>query len=333
MPNIYTRTGDQGATGLFGGTRVPKQAARVEAYGTVDEANAAIGAAKLALTPDYRGILHHIQDRLFTLAAELASDERGAAILAGRIAQTDVEDLEHIIDGCLDLTGPATHFVIPGADPASAGLHQARTITRRAERAVLRLGETEPVRGEIIRYLNRLSDTLYAIARVFQDRATLEDIERIVRRAVAKAAGKGPAMPDQESVFNLATAKALAVAAEAKAAELGVPIVFAAVDAGGNLILVHRMDDSLLVSIDVAINKAFTSAAIRLPTAALHDDVTPPGPLYGIDKSNGGRIIVFGGGLPVSAGGRHQGGIGVSGGTAEEDVIIVTYARDHVLGS
>jgi uncharacterized protein GlcG (DUF336 family) len=122
----------------------------------------------------------------------------------------------------------------------------------------------------------------------------------------------------------------MAEAAEAKAAEMGVPVVFAAVDAGGNLILLHRMPDSLLGSIDIATNKAYTSAAFKLPTSALRESSTPTGELHGIQNTNQGRVVVFGGGLPVFVDHAIAGGIGVSGGTVEEDVTIITHALSAV---
>ncbi len=345
MPNVYTRTGDTGQTGLFGGSRVPKQSASVEAYGTVDEANAAIGAAKAAQSDaDVREELRGIQQRLFVLAAELASDAKGRAVLGNLIGRADIEALEHLIDRCLAFTGPQRQFVIPGRDPASASLHQARTVVRRAERRMLTLGEHEPVRPDVIKYVNRLSDTLYALARVVETRYDLSRVEDLVRAAVTRAlaadpealtavAGTPPAHgpvtsghSPAVSCWNLATAKQLAAAAEARASELGVPIVFAASDAGGNLMLLHRMEDSLLGSIDIALNKAFTSAAFKLPTDALADQVVPGGSLYGIEQTNGGRVVVFGGGMPVFLDGRIAGAIGVSGGTVAEDMDIARHA-------
>ncbi len=326
MPNVYTRTGDAGLTGLFGGSRVLKQNPAVEAYGTIDEANSAIGEAKaVALDDSVRATLHGIQQRLFVVGAELASDAKGREILDNTISSTDVTDLESLIDMCQVVTGPQREFVVPGRDLPSAALHRARTVTRRAERRVLTMAETIPVRPELIKYLNRLSDTLYALARLTEHNHDVATIEQVVRRAVAGAfggdgAGKGPAN------YDLATLKTMAEAAEAKATELGTPIVFAGVDAGGNLMLLHRMGDSLLGSIDIAIGKAFTSAAFKLPTAALKDPSAPAGELHGIQNSNGGRVVVFGGGLPVFVDGRIAGGIGVSGGTVDEDVCIVTHA-------
>ncbi|MDR3070383.1 MAG: cob(I)yrinic acid a,c-diamide adenosyltransferase [Propionibacteriaceae bacterium] len=332
MPNVYTRTGDKGLTGLFGGSRVPKQAASVEAYGTVDESNAAIGAAKALLQDEYRPIVHGIQQRLFVLAAELASDEKGKTILDGKISQADVEDLEGLIDKCLAISGVQRNFVVPGREPISAALHQARTVVRRAERRVLTMAQAEPVREELIRYLNRLSDALFAVARVQETFHDREQIARIVADAVAKVTGTVQ-QPAKRVALDLATAKCLAEAAEFKGTQLGIPIVFAAVDEGGNLILVHRMADSLLASIDVAINKAFTAAALKTSTGNLLEAAGPTGPLYGIEASNRGRLILFGGGEPVFDGGVLLGGVGISGGTVEEDVEILDYAISTIFGS
>lgn len=328
MPAIYTRSGDKGSTGLFGGTRVLKQEISVEAYGTVDEANSAIGAAKLVVSEEYRKVLNSIQSQLFILASELASDANGKSRLTGKISDADITALEKLIDESVAITGPTTRFVIPGRDAGSAALHQARTIVRRAEREVLRMAETHEVRDELIRYLNRLSDALYAVARVHEEKADLMGLEAIVREAIATVMNR-----NASAVLDLSLSKALSQAAEEKAAELGVPIVFAAVDAGGNLILVHRMEDSLLASIDIAINKAYTSTAMRQPTADLRDVAGVDGPLYSIENSSGGRLVLFGGGVPVFCEGRISGGIGVSGGTVEEDIIIVTHAFDKVVRS
>lgn len=113
---------------------------------------------------------------------------------------------------------------------------------------------------------------------------------------------------------------------------MGVPIVFAAVDTGGNPILLHRMADSLLASIDIAINKAWSSAAFKLPTSALGAAAAAGGPLPGLADGNQGRVVLFGGGIPVFRDGSIAGGLGVSGGTVEEDIEILTYAMTQVMG-
>ena len=364
MPHVYTRTGDKGDTGLFGGSRVPKQSLRVEAYGTVDEANAALGAAKAMLPAgQWRRRVHDVQQRLFVLAAELASDPEGAAILANKINAEDITDLEHLIDDCLAVTGPQREFVVPGRDDRSGAFHQARTVVRRAERRVLTLAETEPVRPELIKYLNRLSDAVYSLARLAETWRD-EEIERIVRDAVAKVLGtpstqappdreeraarveatpSKPVEPDHEPLgeqsapapsrgrtpvrrFDLAAAKRIAERAEARSAELGVPVVIAAADAGGNLMLLHRIEGALLASIEIAINKAWSAVAFQAPTATLGPLASGDGPLPGLADTNSGRVVLFGGGVPVHVDGELAGAIGISGGTAEQDVDIATCA-------
>lgn len=335
MAAIYTRTGDKGDTGLFGGSRVTKQSVRVEAYGTVDEANTVLGLAKSHLDdPVLVDEIQHIQQRMFTLGAELASDEKGAAQLGNLVGPADIDALEALIDRCLEETGPPRNFVVPGRDQISGHFHVARTVVRRAERRVLTAAETTPIRPEVIKYLNRLSDTVYAIGRVIEERHTRGEVEATVRRVLTDvlarsgaAAVPQPTAPRFEVTgFDLAIATAMATAAQQKAAELGVPIVFAAVDAAGNPILLHRMEGSLLASIALAGDKAWSSAAFTAPTHALTDRAKEGGDLFGLQGSSSGRICVFGGGYPVFVNGIIAGGIGVSGGTVEEDMVIADHA-------
>jgi cob(I)alamin adenosyltransferase len=164
---IYTRTGDKGDTGLFGGVRVPKDDARVEAYGTVDEANAAIGVALAhCYVPIVQRVLTEVQSELFTLGAELASaagheTRLGIALLT----EAHATRLERAIDEAEAPLPPLKNFVLPGGPPDVAALHMARTIVRRAERRVLTLAQRESVRSELIVYLNRLADLLFMLAR------------------------------------------------------------------------------------------------------------------------------------------------------------------------
>ena len=142
MANLYTKTGDKGQTSLVGGARVSKDSPRVECYGTIDEANSMLGLAYAQTDRAYiRTTLHTIQGRLFSLGAELASDEKGLEKLKGTISEEDVAFLEGVVDTCTQTTGKQTHFVIPGVDPCSAALHVARTIVRRAERHIVTLSQ------------------------------------------------------------------------------------------------------------------------------------------------------------------------------------------------
>jgi cob(I)alamin adenosyltransferase len=164
---IYTRTGDQGETGLFGGKRVSKDDARVEAYGSVDEANAAIGLALAhCRVESVRLVLTELQADLFTLGAELASVPGTEAKLGiALLTEADVTRLEQAIDAAEAGLPPLKNFILPGGPPDVAALHLARTVARRAERRVLTLSQREPLRSSVLVYLNRLADLLFVLAR------------------------------------------------------------------------------------------------------------------------------------------------------------------------
>jgi cob(I)alamin adenosyltransferase len=175
---IYTRTGDDGTTGLFGGGRVPKSSPRVEAYGTVDEANAAIGLARAAgLGMAIDEVLRRVQDDLFTLGAELAcvpGKEKNMKMTL--LSAADGARLETAIDAAEEGLPPLTSFVLPGGSPGAAALHLARTVTRRAERRVLEAAHEAPVRPELVVYLNRLSDLLFVLSRRANHEAGVPDV-------------------------------------------------------------------------------------------------------------------------------------------------------------
>lgn len=165
---IYTRTGDAGETGLFGGSRVSKDDPRVEAYGTVDEVNACIGVARsLGVSEQTATFLLQIQSDLFTVGAELACDPKKLDKLrVTPVDETDVARLEGWIDRSEQRLEPLKNFVLPGGCPSAAELHRARTVCRRAERRTLTAGRGSPIRTEVIIYLNRLSDLLFVLARL-----------------------------------------------------------------------------------------------------------------------------------------------------------------------
>ena len=175
-PRIYTRTGDRGETGLIGGRRVPKDHLRVEAYGAVDELNAHLGLVR-AQTEDVElaALLDDIQHRLFDLGAELATPA-GPAGAAPAIATAEIEQLERSIDRHQTSLPPLREFILPGGTALAAALHVARTVCRRAERRLVTLGREEPVRADLLRYLNRLSDLLFVLARVVNHRAGRSDV-------------------------------------------------------------------------------------------------------------------------------------------------------------
>jgi len=173
---IYTRTGDDGTTGLLGAARVPKHDARVEAYGTVDELNAALGAAaaldpQRSLAPE----LEAIQAALFRVGAELATADPAMLARLTRVGDPDVASLERSIDRLEAELPPLARFILPGGSPLGAQLHLARTVCRRAERRVTALGGREPAPATVVKYLNRLADLLFVMARHANHRAGIAD--------------------------------------------------------------------------------------------------------------------------------------------------------------
>lgn len=339
MAAVYTRTGDKGTTALFGGSRVPKQSIRVSAYGSVDEANAFIGAAKCQMEDDeLRDFVHKVGHRLFVLGSELASDVKGRARLIGLVNDSDITEMEALIDKCMAFCGPQRAFIVPGTEPISASLHIARTAVRRAERMVLTLGETEDVRPEAIKYLNRLSDALYAIARVYEVRHDLAKIEGEVRAKVAGTTStdeeKKASMSANHVVdLDLARCRLAADTATRLARARGVAITFAAVDPSGVLLFLQRDDDARFVSVQIAQDKAYTAASMRMPSADLGPYLADGGDFQGLHTSHDGRITAIGGGVPVFLDGRFVGGIAVSGGAREDDIELVAKALEAIGGT
>jgi cob(I)alamin adenosyltransferase len=174
ITRVYTRTGDRGETGLVGGKRVPKDSPRLEAYGTIDELNSVLGVAG-ALNEERLAegeahafldrVLKEIQQQLFDLGAELATPPEASGRGGPRIGESEVKRIEELIDGCQKELGPLESFVLPGGGKIGAQLHHARTVCRRAEREIVRLSRSEPVGEGAIKYVNRLSDLLFVLAR------------------------------------------------------------------------------------------------------------------------------------------------------------------------
>lgn len=179
---IYTKTGDAGDTGLFGGGRVLKDDARIEAYGTVDELNAAVGAARsLRLPADIDAVLAAAQNDLFVAGAELATPADALAKLdqrSQRLGEVHIARLESAIDRFEERLAPLREFILPGGDPTAGALHLARTVCRRAERrtVTLRRLQSDTVSDAVLVYLNRLGDLLFVLARAANAAAGVADV-------------------------------------------------------------------------------------------------------------------------------------------------------------
>ena len=187
---IYTKTGDNGTTALFGGTRVPKDHIRIESYGTVDELNSHIGLIRdQEIETHHKEILIEIQDRLFTIGAILATPPEKEVKKNGElrlkklgIIDSDIELLEKEMDAMEDALPPMTHFILPGGHSSVSYCHIARCVCRRAERLAVHLDHNEPVAENAIKYLNRLSDYLFVLARKLSQDLNADEVKWIPRK-------------------------------------------------------------------------------------------------------------------------------------------------------
>jgi cob(I)alamin adenosyltransferase len=187
---VYTKTGDSGTTALFGGTRVSKDNIRIDSYGTVDELNSYIGLIRdQEMDADYKKILIEIQDRLFTVGAILATPPEKEVMKNGElrlknlgIIESDIELLESQIDLMEDSLPQMTHFVLPGGHTTVSYCHVARCVCRRAERLAVQLSNVEPINEMAVKYLNRLSDYLFVLARKLSIDLKAEEVKWIPRK-------------------------------------------------------------------------------------------------------------------------------------------------------
>ena len=187
---VYTKTGDTGTTALFGGTRVPKHHIRIESYGTVDELNSHIGLIRdQEINQLYKEVLIEVQDRLFTVGAILATPPEKETLKNGEkrlqnlgIQESDIEYLENQIDAMEESLPQMTHFVLPGGHTTVSYCHIARCVCRRAERLAVHLNDIEPTDELVIKYLNRLSDYLFVLARKLSHDLNAEEVKWIPRK-------------------------------------------------------------------------------------------------------------------------------------------------------
>lgn len=317
---IYTKTGDEGTTGTLDNKRISKNHPCIHLIGTTDEFTSALGLAKTLINDEML-----LEDVVYVQQDIIAYN---AQIIGGNHYTThqNIHRLEQLIDKYQKVVGGFQGFILPGGSQASASLDLARTIARRAERIATELKEKRQINDFALVYLNRLSDLTYVMARYL-------DVKDKVREIVIRAAADtnvGNKADDSMTVQNngklsLSAAKQLADQIEKKAAEKGLNVVIAMVDEGANLVLVHSMDDAFIVSTEIAINKAYTSVALKMPTEKVLELSQPGNALYGLQYSNTQRIVVLGGGIPLVREQKIIGGLGVSGGTAEQDIELAAY--------
>ncbi len=323
--SIYTKTGDKGGTGLLDGTRVSKSDVRLEAYGTVDEVVSFLALARaFVLQEETADILGKIERELFVLSSELANP-KGDVGLKNKICKEHIDWLEDKIDIISEKINLGRDFIVPGPYKSSAILHVVRTVTRRAERQVVKLNLENPIRNEILVYLNRLSDLLFILAKY-------EEEEAAIKKAMEKIKAEfGYEKKDCQQI-TLEMAEVMINAAKQKAEEINVPMVISIVDSGGHLIALERMNGALLASIEISMNKAYTSVAFKMPTSNLDIMARPDGELYGINTLNDGKYVTFGGGFPIfNTDNKIIGAIGVSGGNVKEDMMVAKAGLEMVI--
>lgn len=321
---IYTKTGDRGSTSLVGGDRTDKYDLRVWAYGSIDEANSSIGVGRVYIKESKLSEkLLRIQKTLFEVGAELASI--GTSYYKSRIKDEDITFLEKIIDELDKLKPSHNGFIVPGGTIESAHLDVARTDIRRAERYAAELRTSYEISDNLLKYINRLSDAIYVIARYFDYKDIIKKAEEKINilKQSSKKTEQSLVQIANKNMIKRKTAEYITQKCIEKSYEIGVPMVICVVDISGNIILLERMDDSLLVGIEVAMKKAYTAAALKTATHELHQLSLPSGELYGLNNLE--KIITFGGGFPIKVDNQIVGAIGVSGGTVEQDMQVAEY--------
>jgi cob(I)alamin adenosyltransferase len=324
---VYTRGGDAGQTSLLGGIRVDKDDARVEVYGTLDEGTSMLGMARA--TTQFDDLCRHIidlQGELIPIMAE-AAFVKGQKDLKFEVPQVQPEQVTRL-EGIIDFYNAewiqTGQFVRPGGSQASAMMDMARAIFRRAERRLISLNRQEAFNPHLIKYVNRLSDLMYVLARIDEQRTLIETIAENLppelRERVGKGNGRSP-QGENEMAPTLKECDRMVEAGMKKAAEIGCPMVLTVVDQNGDVIESRRMDDALIVSVTLAPHKAYTAATVRLATHELAKVAQPGESLYSIDV-NLPKITLVGGGFPLKKDGKVVGAVGVSGGSVEQDIAV-----------
>lgn len=348
---VYTKNGDKGMTSLASGMQIFKSDERVGAMGDLDELTSQIGLAKVLVRDDLlRAGLQRVQKALITVMASVADGRTQKNVLP----EEEIAFLEEEIDRMSDAMPQQTAFVLPGSNEASARVDVARTVARRAERALVVVARKFNVQDPVKVYINRLSDYLYTAARwlevmdnavapavpvpaVVSHPAAAAAAPTTVKTAVPVSAGGSSVMDQSNDIvkevlrqlggyrpLDLARAKRLIEAVEAEADRQGKKAVIAVCNAEGNPVAVHVMDGAFLVSYEVAVKKAYTSVAVKMPTIELAKLAQPGQTFYGL--ANLEKMVIFGGGVPLMENGRIIGGLGISGGTGEEDHALCEYA-------
>ncbi len=310
---VYTKAGDGGYTKTLKNVRISKSDALIELIGSLEEAYAAAVAVKVSTECSEAAV---VCDKIKAAISEI----QGAGTF---ITADSVTSLERLCDET------ASAVLDEPTNRASAEMYKAYTLLRRAERAAVKVGQFGRFNKYVLAYMNRLCSFALAVCQKLESEDTRQAVhipekkEITINTEVVKMAV--PAQSDK--VLTLTLAKEIAMAIEHMASERGKAIVVAILDEGTNPILIHAMDGSFIASVDIALNKAYTAASLKMPTHEALELSKEGGALYGL--TNGGRILMLGGGYPLMLDGVLCGGLAVSGSTAEEDTEFAAFGAKY----
>ncbi|ROR29097.1 ATP:cob(I)alamin adenosyltransferase [Mobilisporobacter senegalensis] len=331
--SIYTKTGDNGSTKLMKLQNVSKSDERIQLLGNIDELTSNLGLIKASSdNADIKNEIERIQKNLMTIMACIADQFNQQH----KMNEAEVIHLEEEINRMESSFSRKNEFILPGQTKESAQIDIARTVARRAERWLAVVDRKFNADSGAKKYMNRLADYLYMLARytdfmlskksdketTFSTSIQRDRTDDEIISAVLQKLGLG------NKNMTLSSAKKLIEKVEERAKEVGLNAVIAVCGPDGNPIAVHVMDGAYLASFDIAMKKAYTSVAVKMSTKRLGELAKPGETFYGIDKADNGRMIIFGGGVPLMAGDMMIGGLGVSGGTSEEDSHLADYGLE-----
>lgn len=354
--SIYTKRGDKGITDMARTRNISKSDDRIRLAGSIDELNSHIGLIiSMISSRETIQFLESIQDTLNLVATGVEDPYNREC----RISEDKVTALEAEIDNLEKLCPQPLAEKLNGKSRLAAEIDIARTVARRAERCLAQVSVKFGAETESKKFLNRISDYLYILARYTENTeagAESEHPEDTGNRYQTANSGAQIQTEDKQSEdtadvlqktadineaviqevlkrmgiqsrITLDTAKKLIEKLEQEAIRRGRRAVIAVCNPEGNPIAVHVMDGAFLVSFDVAMKKAYTAVAVKMSTMELSKLAQPGGTFYGVDKLDGGKIVIFGGGIPLKSGNTIIGGLGISGGTGEEDHSLAEYGQ------
>jgi len=310
---LYTGNGDKGYTRTHSNFRISKADNVIEVLGCIDEVEAALGFAGTFVTnARLAEDIEKVQRKLLDIAGEVEGAKTS-------VTKECVAVVEEMIDFYQDELKVVDKVGISGKTRAASALKMAYTASRRLERALVKAGQFGRFKPELCIYLNRLADLIFVFAKFAEKDGGSANTEAIkIDNSIT---------PQNAATLTLSMAKLLSEEIEKQGKAMGLNIVVAIADSGANLMLLHSMDDAYIASSKIAQDKAYTSVALKMPTITALE-LSRGGALDGLSYTSENRIILLGGGEPLKIGGKIVGGLGVSGGTAEEDTALARFGAE-----